>query len=202
MATQENRSMVSETSICNQALAWLGGPQITSLDEDSRFAAWMKINYPFIRDAVLEEGLWSFASVRAKSIVADMDEWETMYVHPKPDDWIAVKRVYENVESNDPAHYLPSEGWVLEQGNVLSSCSVIYLYGIQRITDTGAFTPMFVQALAARLAADACIPLTENRLLQRELWILYQQKLRLALSMDGQQAKNERVRARRLQRIR
>ena len=81
MATQENRSMVSETSIANQALLWLGGTVITSLDEDSREAIWMKNNYPFIRDAVLEERMWTFATDRAISTVADLD---VSLAFPKP----------------------------------------------------------------------------------------------------------------------
>ena len=55
MATQTTKSMVSEVSICNQALRWLGQNKIQSLDEKTASAEWMADNYPFIRDAVLEE---------------------------------------------------------------------------------------------------------------------------------------------------
>jgi hypothetical protein len=193
MATQENRSMVSETSICNQALLWLGGNVITSLEEDSREAIWMKNNYPFIRDAVLEERMWTFATVRATSTVADLDAFGAMYVHPKPADWISIFRVYKNVSSQDQNNWQKSVGWRLEERSVLCPDPTIYMWGIKRISDTGAFSPLFTQALAARLAADAAIPLTENRSLQADMWNLYGVKLAEAATRDGQQGSNERV---------
>ena len=210
MATQENRSMVSETSIANQALLWLGGTVITSLDEDSREAIWMKNNYPFIRDAVLEERMWTFATARAKSTVADMDAWDEMYVHPIPIGWQSVYRVYRTLSksamgvsgSYGPTNNITSEGWKVEGGNVLSYDATVYMWGMQRLTDTGAFSSLFVQALAARIAADACVPFTENRNLQADLWNLYSLKLAEAATRDGQQGANEVIVSDSLTRVR
>jgi hypothetical protein len=185
--------MVSETSICNQALTWLGSEPITSLDEDSREANWMKQNYPFIRDAVLEERMWTFAKDRAVSTVADMDAWGASYSHPIPTEWMLVFRVYRDVSSQSSDRYVKSEGWRMEGGNVLAKDPTIYMWGLKRITDTGAFNSLFVQALAARLAADAAIPLTENRQLQADMWNLYGQKLTIAATRDGQQGAVEKV---------
>ena len=190
MATQENRSMVSETSICNQALSWLASVQITSLDQDSKEARWMKANYPFIRDAVLEERMWTFATARAKSVVADLDEWDEFYVHPKPTDWISVFRVFKDQVQN---RLDTDMTWRMEGGNVLSKYARLRFWGMKRVTDTGAFSPLFVQALAARLAADAAVPLTENRQLQVDLWGLYGDKLREAAVRDGQQGGNDMI---------
>jgi len=44
------------------------------------------------------------------------------------------------------------------------------------------------------LAADAAIPLTENRQLQADLWALYGDKLREAAARDGQQGMNDKLR--------
>ena len=196
MATQENRSMVSEVSICNQALTWLGSDTITSLDDDSRQANWMKANYPFVRDAVMEERMWSFAVDRAVSTVADMDAWGGMFVHPKPTEWMSVFRVYKTLTAGGEG--VPDASYRMEGGNVLSKYSTVYLWGLKRISDTGAFSPMFTQALSARLAADAAIPLTENRQLQADMWALYGDKLVAAASRDGQQGANDYITQRRL----
>lgn len=195
MATQENRSMVSESSICNQALSWLASVQITSLDQDSKEARWMKANYPFIRDAVLEERMWTFATDRKESTVADMDAWGEMYVHPIPTEWISVFRVYRRVSSGSKRR---DEFWRLEGGNVLSKNTTVYMWGGKRITDTGAYSPLFVQALAARLAADAAIPLTENRALQADMWNLFDTKMKAAAARDGQQGANDHTTSDRL----
>jgi hypothetical protein len=194
MATQEVRSMVSSTSICNQAMSWLAVDPIISLEDDSNTAQWCRLNYPFLRDAVLEERMWTFATDRAVSTVADKDAWGDMYVHPLPISWQAVYRCYRTVNkagSLGHAANITSEGWVVEGGNVLSYDSTIYLWGTIRITDTGAFSSLFVQALAARIAADACMPFTENQKLQRDMWDLFNGKLREAAARDGQQGSND-----------
>jgi hypothetical protein len=194
MATQEVRSMVSSTSICNQAMSWLAVDPIISLEDDSNTAQWCRLNYPFLRDAVLEERMWTFATDRAVSTVADKDAWGDMYVHPLPISWQAVYHCYRTVNkagSLGHAANITSEGWVVEGGNVLSYDSTIYLWGTIRITDTGAFSSLFVQALAARIAADACMPFTENQKLQRDMWDLFNGKLREAAARDGQQGSND-----------
>ena len=82
MATQLNKSMVSELSIANQALGYLGANPIVSFDEPSTSAELMRDNYPFIRDAVMTEVAWTFAVVRATSTTADRDAWDQKFVHP------------------------------------------------------------------------------------------------------------------------
>jgi hypothetical protein len=184
--------MISEVSICNQALSWVGAKQIDALDEPTRAAEWCRNNYAFLRDAVLEERNWTFAIDRAVSTVADKDAWNQMYAHPLPLEWLKVFRVYCDVSC--PMHPRKSEGWQREGNNVLAQDATVYMYGIKRITDTGAFTNLFVQALAARMAADMAIPFAENRVLQADLWALYQRKLDEATYRDGQQGVNEQER--------
>jgi hypothetical protein len=200
MATQEVRSMVSETSICNQAMSWLSVDPIISLEDDSNTAQWCRLNYPFLRDAVLEERMWTFSTDRAMSTVADMDAWGESYIHPLPISWSGVFRVFKNI--NITNHEMSASDWRLEGGNVLTRYPTIYMWGQKRVTDTGAFSSLFVQALAARIAADACVPFTENRELQVDLWGLYQDKLREAAARDGQQGGNDLITQRRLTDIR
>jgi len=193
-----SQSNVSEVSICNQALTFLGQKPITSLSDANTTAEWMRNNYPFIRDAVLEERMWTFATARASSTTLDRDAWDTAYAHPAPLNWISVFRIYRNSGIST----LTSIDWRLEDGNILCSESNILLWGLKRVTDTGKFSPLFVQALAARIAADACIPLTENRQLQVDMWGLYGDKLREAAARDGQQGSNDMITQSRLTGVR
>jgi hypothetical protein len=193
MPTQVTQSMVSETSIANQALSWLGQDPITSLDDRSTTAEWMKNNYPFLRDAVLEERMWTFATVRAMSTAADLDPFGAQYSHVMPLGWSSIFRVYRNTSGADPSRWNKSEGWRREGANILTREETVALWGINRVTDTGPFSLLFVQALAARLAADACIPLTENRQLQSDMFNLYSVKLAEAAVRDGQQGSNELI---------
>lgn len=181
---------VSEVSICNQALTWLGQKPVTSLSDDSTTAEWMRTNYESIRNAVLEERMWTFATERAISTTSDKDPWGTYWSHSAPVNWISVFRCYQNVSQSCNTI---DKTWRLEGGNILSAYSTVYLWGIKLVTDTGKFTPLFVQALAARIAADAAIPLTENRELQSDMWNLFEVKLAEAAARDGQQGSNEQI---------
>lgn len=187
MATQSTRSMVSETSICNQGLSWVGANRIDSLEDQTTEAEWCRDNYPFIRDAVLEEAYWTFAADRAVSSVSDKDGWDDMYSHQIPLSWIKVLRIYRDTNKNR------IEGWMREGRSILAKESTIYMTGVVRITDTGYFSPMFVQALALRLAAEMAVPLTESISNGSFYLKKYGAALAEAKSSDGQQAANEMV---------
>lgn len=188
MATQTSRPMVSETSICNQALSFIGGDLIESIEEPNQVAEWCRVNYPFLRDAVLEEKLWSFAAARAVSNTAETPEWGSDYFkHSIPVDWISVFRVY----CDDREGVVE---WSLEDRFVLAKSETVYMRGNKRVTDTGKFSNLFVQCLAARLAADMAIPLAQDRGLFQDMWDLYDTKLKVAANRDGMQGRNEKIR--------
>jgi hypothetical protein len=189
MAT--NGPMISEISIVNQALTWLGQKPIISFADQSTTAEWMRNNYSFLRDAVLEERSWTFATVKATTPVADVSVFGGMYDHPKQPNWLWISRVWKNVSARDPNNWEMDKTWRVEGEFIVSAYPTIYMMGVQRVSDTGKFSLLFVQALAARLAADAAVPLTENRQLQVDLWGLYQDKLLAAAARDGQQGGND-----------
>ena len=184
MATQSTRPMVSETSICNQALSWVGANSITSLDDPSAEAEWCNSNYHFLRDAVLEERMWSFAKVKTTSVSATLDEWGDKYKHAIPLDWVSVFYAYIDLNKNT------SEGWEKVGRYVESDDSTLYLQGLKRVTDTGYFSALFVQALVARMSAEMAVPLTGDHKKAAYHWTLYGQKLADAATRDGQQGTN------------
>jgi len=185
MATQTAQSMISEVSICNQALGYVGQNPISSLDDPHPSAEWCKNNYDFLRDAVLEAAVWNFAKGRDISTSGDKDDWNNWYKHRIPEEWLAVYRVFEDSEGKIVAKWEREGEWIL------SDCETVYLWGIKRIIDTSKFSNLFVQALCGRMAAEMAIPFTENRQLQADLWQLYEMKLRDAVSGDGIQGRNE-----------
>lgn len=186
MATQTSRSMISETSICNQALAWLGAEHIDSLEDPTEAAQYCRDNYPFLRDTVLESRMWTFAKARQKSTVSDRDEFDEYYLHTMPQDWLQVFHVWQTADGQEVE-------WSREGRNILAKTDIVYMVGIKRVTDTGFFSNLFVQALAARMAADLAIPLTENRALQSDMWNLYSLKMDEAAARDGQQGRNQKI---------
>ena len=85
--------------------------------------------------------------------------------------------------------------WEKEGKEILANVGVLYVKYVWRVTDPTAFSSAFVQTLAARIAADLCIPLTENRSLQADMWTLYQDKLMDAAATDGMQGRQQPLRS-------
>ena len=189
MANQQAQSMVSETSICNQALSGLGMKRIASLDVPSQSAEFCKDNYPFLRDEVLERRMWSFATVRATSTSEELAEFGELYVHPRPLGWLNVFRVYRaGTDQQDKSFRLESNG-------ILSCYSDIDVWGVERVTDTGRFSNLFIQCLVQRLRAEMAIPLTKNRKMEMTAMARFEELLSEAAARDGQQGANEQIRS-------
>jgi hypothetical protein len=173
--------MISETSISNSALAMLGAKQIESLEEPSRAAEFCRNKYPFLRDAVLEDGDWGFAT---QTLVlgpsTNTPDWDdSLFIHELPLDWISVREI-----TTENQHRLE---WELQGRQIFAPESTVVARGIRRITDTGKFTPLFVEALATRLAYDLAIPIAGDKVLRRELMMTYQDHIAAAEGADRQQ---------------
>ena len=219
--------MADQVSICNQALGWLGANLITSLDDDNREAQLCKTNFPDLRDAVLEEREWTFAVRRfqlAPLVLEPKYGYTNQFLVPP-----IVLRILNlpNTQFTDPGSSLligtglaaravgPDQQPQLNTFRVegieepsatgiviLANTDTVILRAIVRVANIGLWSSMAIQALAARIAADLAIPLTQNRNLQRDMWTLYEQKLGRASVMDGIQGKMEIKRNEALQRVR
>lgn len=201
----------SEVAICNQALGWLGGSLITSIDpvEDSQESKLCAANYENLRDAVLEDAEWTFAIKRAEpAALAATPIYGFDKAFQLPSDCIRVLEVSNASESSTASsatmggRYNKIE-WVREGDQILVlGVERIYIRYIQRIEDTTKFSPAFDQALAARLAMDLAIPLTNSRALQQDMAAMYGEKKALAAATDGMQGRSRKTRADSLTRVR
>ncbi len=218
--------MASQVSICNQALGWLGANLITSLNDDNREAQLCKTNYPDIRNAVLEEREWTFCVRRislAPLVLEPIYGYTNQFLIPPQvirilnvpdtrfgdtDDNLIGTGLGGRTEGPDQQPQLGTfRVESIEQPSatgkiILANVDSLFLRVIWRVTNIGLYTPMFIQALAARIAADLAIPLTQNRTLQKDMWALYGTKLRIAGSMDGIQGKMEIKRSNAVIRVR
>ena len=170
--------MPSEVAICNQALGWLGASLITSLDDPSVQATLCKDNFATLRDATLEDAQWTFAVARA-SVTEDPDppEWGWDHRFRIPNDVLMVVGVQSNPSASKPR---PIE-YVREGKYLLTNyAQTLYIRYIKRVTDPNEFPPGYTQCLAARIAADLCVPLTRNPKLMETMWGLYDEKRRIA----------------------
>jgi hypothetical protein len=176
----------SEVAICNMALAEIGrGAQITALDEASQAARACKLRYPYARDAVLRAYDWNFAARRveiAKNAAAPPFEYANAY--DLPADCLLVRSVFDG----------EAEKWVVEGRQILTDMGdPIFVKYTGLVTDVGQFDALFMEALAARVASDIAVQLSESVSRAQGLWQVYQAKLVEARRRDAQEGQPDQL---------
>jgi len=176
----------SEVAICNMALAEIGrGAQITALGEASQAARACKLRYPYARDACLRAYDWNFATRRAelaKNAITPAFEYANAY--DLPADCLLVRSVFDG----------DAEKWVVEGRQILTDMGdPIFIKYTALVTETGDFDPLFVEALAARVASDIAVQLSESVSRSQGLWQVYQAKLVEARRRDAQEGQPDQL---------
>lgn len=181
--------MASEVTICNQALVKVGAARITALTDDTKQARALNAIYAVKRDAELSANPWTFAIKRAQipaSSTAPAFGWS--YAYPLPSDYLALVEVGEDFtyyDSDSGALFsieTDSNGSLAILTDQTTPLNVRYVY---RVTNTGLFTSLFVEALACRLAAEVCEELTQSASKKEALWAEYKRSLREARRLNA-----------------
>lgn len=202
-------ALQSETDICNLALQWLGEGRILTFEnapepenpEKARLRSLCKLNYPNARDAVLEAGDWTFANrIYQFNRLADPVDNDprpplTGNAFQVPADVLRIMQV-------DDGSGNVNKPWYRFEDRVFFEGENCYGDTIIRVENTVQFTSGFVQALAARLAADLAMPIRDSNTLQERMWMLYERKLAEALANDGRQGSEPGFRANKLRIVR
>ena len=183
--------MASEVSICNQAISWLGGNSIISLDDATVEAQLCNANYELLRDAVMEEGKWTFATQRSELVQSGTPPvfgYEFAFTIP-PD----VLSVIMATRHQDNKNSTEDFDWRREGQFILCDAARVWIKSIIRVIDPSRFSAMFNQALASRIAADIAVPLTESTTKEANMWTKYNNAMMGALALDGMQGKSDRI---------
>jgi len=165
--------MASETDIANAALSKLGERRITSLADDSKPARAMAERYERLRDLELSTNSWRFACVRTSlPALLAAPAWGFSVAYQRPADDLKPLLVGGSIYAtfSNPSIYsvwatrAPDEMLYEIVGDEIHTdlgAPLQYEY-VKREPDTSKFSPMFVEALACRLAMDACEELTQS----------------------------------------
>lgn len=157
--------MAADSDIANLALQKLGAERIASLTEDSRNARSCLNCYANLRDSELRTHPWSFAIKRViLTPSSTVPVFDYLYKFPLPVD--CLRPLPPNDNDLD---------WLVEGRFILTSAlrgsailpsattgAALALKYIAQITDTTQFDPLFVNALAALMAAEMCEELTQS----------------------------------------
>jgi len=158
--------MASSVQICNQALAKLGAQRITDLLDDTRNARVLNAIYDIKRDAELAAHPWTFAITRAQIPASStVPSFGWSYKYPLPADCLRLVEIGEAWADYDPAGFEVEGNAVLTDG-----ASPLKIRYVQRVTNSGLYAPLFVEALACRLAAEVAEELTQNLSKREAAW--------------------------------
>lgn len=179
--------MASDVDIANRALSMLGEARITSLSDNNKPARAMKARFTLLRDAELSAYPWRFAVKRVQLAAStDTPVWGYSKIYDRPvDDLRPIKVGGAYVNANSIGVFYESSGihtdmnpYEIIEGRIHTNllAPLDYEY-VAQITDTGAFDPLFVEALAARLAADAAEELTQSNSKKEAAFSIYKRTL-------------------------
>ena len=188
----------SVVGIVNLALQKIGVMRIAALGEGSEQAIAANAVWEYIRDEVLQAKGWTFAKVRvalAQNATSPVQGYE--YAYTLPADFLRLDR-----DKKDDLAVYPSYNYVIEtlpDGTIClftdydNETYDLYIRYIRKIADPQKFTPMFISALAFRLAAELAIPRTEGLKKYKAMMEMYAQALLMADSVNqsGDYQENE-----------
>jgi hypothetical protein len=181
----------SSTEICNLALSWLAGNRIASLADDSDEARLCNANYAMSRRAVLEEAEWTFAVKRAQlPSLAETPLFGYAYQFLLPPDLLYSVGVYDPGQSSEKQTPVQTRHAV-ENDKVLADLPVVFIKYIADVINTNRFSPLFDQTVAAHIAMNIAVPLTENESHFDRMAKLYTYNLDKAASSNGMQGTRE-----------
>jgi hypothetical protein len=176
----------SNVAIVNMALTGIGAARILKLSDDTETARKCNAVYESIRDEVLASYPWRFALARQSlSRLADGPEYGYEYAFQIPLNCLRV------ISSDLDESGYP---WTREGDRLVTNQDSMKILYVKRETDANKFTQGFITALAARLEAELCYPITQNGdLAKQKLEIYFKSKLPLAKSLDAQEGRDGKL---------
>lgn len=175
--------MASEVSIVNAALTYLGQPNIGAFTDSTREARLATRDYADIRDDLLREHPWGWATKRASlAASATSPTWEFSNAYVPPADFLRL------VEVND-ADQLGSRMEMTDDGPVIVTdiSAPLEIAYVAQVTNVAYMEPKFRTALSAECAARWAEALTGNDQLRQDMVLLAAKTLRDAKGVEGQE---------------
>lgn len=178
--------MASSIALCSSALAKLGANGITSMDDGTAEARVAARLYPLITDALLTIHPWSFATAKARLVeLGHAPVGDFAHAFQLPGGFLKALSAGPDSRGRGLAFQIIGRELHTDASDVM----LTYVFR----PSEGDFPPYFAAALVTRLAAEFCIPLTENVERAERLAALAQDELGAARLADSQQDTPPRI---------
>jgi hypothetical protein len=172
---------LTDVEICSAALIKLGAAPIASLAEPRTEAEVARRLYPIARDALLSAHPWAFTQAQALLVASGPDplgDFQRSFALPA--DFLRATSAGIAGRGRGTAYRIA--------GGRLHADPSELLLSYQRRAGEAEFPAHFTAALVARLAAEFCLPVTENAGRAEVLYRLAAAESQLARLIDSQQA--------------
>lgn len=200
--------VTSELEIYNLALTRIGHEPLSSPTERGKGGDRCRLHYPVMRDTVLTAHPWNFAIRRAElAQLGVTPTFEFTYAFALPTDPYCLRVLRTGWEANGfsssavygfpglSGYGIPTVEYRIESINVsgtpvralLCNEDSAAIEFIARITDVALYSALFVDALAARLAAEIAFSMTDNQSAAKTMMDFYAAKMAEARVMDAQE---------------
>ncbi|WP_029011917.1 hypothetical protein [Niveispirillum irakense] len=174
---------ISAVGLCARALMRIGAAPLASFQDGTAEAELAAGLYPGCRDALLAAHGWSFATRQASLVrLAAPPAGDHAHGFALPDDFLRAL-------SAGTAGRGRGLTFRIQGHHLLCDAPSVLLTYIARLDEAG-FPAFFTQALVTRLAAEFCVPMTENTSradsLMRQAEVEFRRARQIDTSQDSQ----------------
>jgi len=151
----------SETSICNMALARIGGQRINDYNdstETSKYAIYCRLLYEQTAKALMRSHYWTFARDRVQ-LSQDTEtpdfQWDYQYILPA--DYLRIILLYDGSDLPEGRTYVSYE---IEGKRLLIDESTVYMKYVKWVESPAEWDSLFIEVLVLQLASKLVIPIS------------------------------------------
>ena len=177
---------LNDIAICSRALIRLGAQPISSFDDGSVESEICGALYAQSRDALLSAYGWNFATMQSNLLALDetpLGEYSNCYA--LPNDFLRALTAGTGFKSS-------GLDYRIMRGKLYTNATEVILTYIFRPNESE-FPPFFDSVLITRMAAELCIPLTENTSRFDTLMRLSETEFSRARQLDAQQDRPQKL---------
>lgn len=186
----------SEAEVCNLALLLVGQTQfIDDLSDPTPEGEACEQVYEKCRDAALQAHAWPFATRRAElNLVVDGERGGWAYAYTLPADFLAARWLDVGIEypseAEKPPFKLEDDATVNAKVLLTNEADAILVY-TYKCAETGKFTPMFVEALSAKIAVYLAAGLCKKPKLALDMMGLFRTLIAQAAASEFNQQQKD-----------
>ena len=172
--------MASVVDICNGALNQLGASTILTLTEDSKNARLCNARFTQVRDSIFRSHPWNCLQKRVE-LAADSNTpaWGFTSQFTIPADCLRVLTILDF-----------DSDYKIEGRKILTDNSSMKILYISRVTDPNEYDELLRETLSAALAADIAYAVTSSNPVAKNMYDLFQEKLKDARFVDSTEGQN------------